>query len=110
MIETELQKVWIAVAGVDPENKINNRSNHCGDAKEWCLAAYRQAKIANLEAQPSDDINSLPLSYAAATSIVAPQVTGTAVLVKQKYPWMTNDNLRTTLLTTATELGAKGMA
>ncbi|WP_100102250.1 S8 family serine peptidase [Snodgrassella communis] len=42
--------------------------------------------------------------------MAAPQVTGATVLIKQKYPWMTNDNLRTTLLTTATDLRAKGIA
>ncbi|WP_143557155.1 S8 family serine peptidase [Snodgrassella alvi] len=109
LIEPELQKGWIAVAGVNWDNNINEHSNRCGDAKEWCMAAYWQVDMANLEAQPGDDINSLPLSAAAGTSIAAPQVTGAAVLVKQKYPWMTNDNLRTTLLTTATDLGAKGV-
>lgn len=39
-IETELQKGWIAVAEVDPDNKINKHSNHCGDDKEWFVAAY----------------------------------------------------------------------
>ncbi|PIT23111.1 hypothetical protein BGI37_13310 [Snodgrassella alvi] len=109
LIEPELQKGWLVVAGVDPDNKINDRSNRCGDAKNWCMAAYWQVEIANLEAQPGDDINSLPTSHVAGTSLAAPQVTGAAVLVKQKYPWMTNDNLRTTLLTTATDLGAKGV-
>ncbi|HRL21335.1 MAG TPA: autotransporter domain-containing protein, partial [Alcaligenes sp.] len=28
---------------------------------------------------------------------------------KQKYPWMSNDNLRTTLLTTASDIGAPGV-
>ncbi|MCO6517123.1 MAG: S8 family serine peptidase, partial [Snodgrassella sp.] len=109
LIEPELQKGWLVVAGVDSDNKINERSNRCGDAKDWCMAAYWQVDMANLKAQPGEDINSLPLSAAAGTSIAAPQVTGAAVLVKQKYPWMTNDNLRTTLLTTATDLGAKGV-
>ncbi|WP_287953844.1 S8 family serine peptidase [Snodgrassella sp.] len=109
LIEPELRKGWLVVAGVDPNNNINEHSNRCGDAKEWCMAAYWQVDMANLKAQPGEDINSLPLSAAAGTSIAAPQVTGAAVLVKQKYPWMTNDNLRTTLLTTATDLGAKGV-
>ncbi|KDN13481.1 hypothetical protein SALWKB12_0336 [Snodgrassella communis] len=39
--------------------------------------------MANLKAQPGEDINSLTLSYASGPSIAAPQVTGAAVLVKQ---------------------------
>ena len=43
------------------------------------------------------------------TSSAAPQVTGIAALVKEKYPWMTNENLKITLLTTATDIGEKGV-
>lgn len=44
----------------------------------------------------------------AGTSFSAPIVTGTAALL-QRYPWMSNDNLRTTLLTTAQDIGAVGV-
>ena len=43
------------------------------------------------------------------TSIAAPMVSGIAALVKEKYPWMTNENLKMTLLTTATDIGEKGV-
>lgn len=43
------------------------------------------------------------------TSFAAPEVTGIAALVKEKYPWMTNENLKMTLLTTATDIGEKGV-
>ena len=43
------------------------------------------------------------------TSFAAPTVTGIAALVKEKYPWMTNENLKMTLLTTATDIGEKGV-
>lgn len=43
------------------------------------------------------------------TSGATPTVTGIAALVKEKYPWMTNDNLKMTLLTTATDIGEKGV-
>lgn len=43
------------------------------------------------------------------TSGAAPTVTGIAALVKEKYPWMTNENLKMTLLTTATDIGEKGV-
>lgn len=109
LVEPELQKGWIAVAGVSADNKIEDYSNRCGDAKNWCMVAYYQPQTANLNAKPGEDINGLPLTTTSGTSFSAPQVTAAAVLVKQKYPWMSNDNLRTTLLTTATDLGAKGV-
>lgn len=37
------------------------------------------------------------------TSMAAPLVTGAVALLAEKYPWMTNRNLVTTILTTATE-------
>ena len=43
------------------------------------------------------------------TSFAAPTVTGIAALVKEKYPWMINENLKMTLLTTATDIGEKGV-
>lgn len=43
------------------------------------------------------------------TSGATPTVTGIAALVKEKYPWMTNENLKMTLLTTATDIGEKGV-
>ena len=43
------------------------------------------------------------------TSFATPMVTGIAALVKEKYPWMTNENLKMTLLTTATDIGEKGV-
>ena len=43
------------------------------------------------------------------TSFAAPMVSGIAALVKEKYTWMTNENLKMTLLTTATDIGEKGV-
>ena len=43
------------------------------------------------------------------TSGATPTVTGIAALVKEKYPWMTNEDLKMTLLTTATDIGEKGV-
>ncbi|MDF7675407.1 S8 family serine peptidase [Neisseriaceae bacterium ESL0693] len=109
LIEPELQKGIIAVAGVGQNNVIAANSNRCGDAKNWCMVAYWRMDTANQNAQAGDDIDTMPVSTNAGTSISAPQVTAAAALIKQKYPWMGNDNLRTTLLTTATDLGAKGV-
>lgn len=109
LAEPELQKGFITVVGVDEDNKINNQSNKCGDAKNWCLAALWKYNTANIHATNQQEMNDFSLSNTAGTSMAAPQVTAAAALVLQKYPWMTNDELRTTILTTATDLGAKGV-
>ena len=109
LAEPELQKGLIAVAGIDPNQTINSNSNRCGDAKNWCMVANWRVYTASMYAKNQSDLDKMALSPATGTSFAAPQVTGAAALVKQKYPWMSNDNLRTTLLTTATDLGAKGV-
>ena len=43
------------------------------------------------------------------SSFAAPIVTGTAALIKEKYPWMTGDLIRQTILSTATDIGKKGV-
>lgn len=109
LAEPELQKGFITVVGVNDDNSINRQSNKCGDAKNWCLAALWKFNTANVHATTSEQMNDYALSTTSGTSVAAPQVTAAASLIAQKYPWMTNDNLRTTILTTATDLGAKGV-
>ena len=46
---------------------------------------------------------------AGGSSFAAPVVTGTAALIKQKYPWMSGSLLRQTILSTATDIGAEGV-
>ena len=43
------------------------------------------------------------------SSFAAPLVTGTAALLKEKYPWMDASLIRQTILSTATDIGASGV-
>ena len=43
------------------------------------------------------------------SSYAAPIVTGTAALIKQKYPWMDGSLIRQTILSTATVIGERGV-
>lgn len=109
LAEPQLQKGLIAVTGIDSDLNINKNANRCGDAKNWCMAANWRMYVSGITATNDEELHRFGGTVTAGTSIAAPQVTGAAALVKQKYPWMSNDNLRTTLLTTATDLGAKGV-
>ena len=112
-IEPNTQKGLIAVVGVDDKGQIsvtgkNTGSNHCGLAANWCLSAPYSVSIVRNSIDPSVP-DGLFVQELYGTSFSTPIVSGAAALVLQKYNWFTNDNLRTTLLTTAQDLGAKGV-
>lgn len=67
-------------------------ANYCGKAATWCLAAPSTSYSHDNEGK---------LSSHAGTSPATARVTGTALLVKGAYPWMKNENLVQTLLSTA---------
>jgi len=67
-------------------------ANYCGQAATWCLAAPSTSYSHNNEGK---------LDLYGGTSPATARVTGTALLVKGAYPWMKNENLVQTLLSTA---------
>ena len=97
----ELEKGILTVVGLNREHTglydggaAKGGSNHCGDAQRWCLAG----DYINGVFLGSD--NGYYETYG--TSGAAPKIAATAALVSSKYSWMTVDQLRQTLLTTAT--------
>ncbi len=94
----ELEKGWIAVTAVDSETGLfSSYANKCGVAENWCIAAV------------GDYDFHVQRSSGSGTSFATPVITGTAALVKQKYPWMNSDLVRQTILSTATDKGDKGV-
>ena len=94
------EKGWITVVGVDPSTKkISADSNRAGDAKNWTIAADFTVAF---------NKNGSTI-YAAGTSFSTPIVSGAAGAVQVKYPWMSRDLIKQSLLTTATDLGAPGV-
>ncbi|MBA8878975.1 autotransporter domain-containing protein [Phyllobacterium myrsinacearum] len=92
----ELERGWLAVTGYDYQY-----GNHCGVAKNWCLAA------------PAEFIFTVDgnggYQRIAGTSFAAPHVAGVAALVKQMFPYMTMDQVRQVLLGTAIDIGDPGI-
>ncbi len=94
----EMQKGWIAVTAVNSADGLpSDYSNKCGIAQNWCIAAVGDYSF---------NVRSVS---GMGTSFAAPVVTGTAALVQQKYPWMSRDLIRQTILSTATDKGDKGV-
>ncbi|WP_211474487.1 autotransporter serine protease [Collimonas humicola] len=102
----DLQKGWLAVVAVNAAGGaqgysssdttpgvLSSYSNRCGEAANWCLAA------------PGDFISATANGRVYGTSFATPAVTGTAALVQQAFPWMSADQIRQTILSTATSMG-----
>ena len=108
----ELEKGWINVVGLAKDSPINpgstnwedlQRLNGAGVAKNWTVSAVSGITV-------QSKVNGLRGTYTMnGSSFAAPIVAGTAALIKEKYPWMTGDLIRQTILSTATDIGKKGV-
>lgn len=101
------QKGILTVTGLseDAHGQYTNKwadANACGSAAEWCLSAPATAYV--LAPTVTEASDSATISGRIGTSNAAAMVSGAAALTKSAFPWMTNDNLRQTLLSTATYL------
>ena len=79
------------------------RFNGAGVAKNWTVTAVSEITIQTKFKDKKGIYNINGSSFA------APIVTGTAALIKEKYPFMTGDLLRQTILSTATDIGIPGV-
>ncbi|WP_256646655.1 S8 family serine peptidase [Thermomonas paludicola] len=99
---------WLAVTAValDSKGQVTGKAdyaNACGSAAQWCLAAP------GLVYFPGVPNSAFSAGGGQGTSFAAPNVTGSAALVWQAFPWMSASNVVATLLTTATDLGDAGV-
>lgn len=113
MPAADLERGWLAVTAVDPTNihSLDKGSdgavyaNACGVAMRYCLAAPGSVVVTGT----SDPYNAPTYWRWKGTSFAAPQASGAAALVWQKYPYFSNDLLRQTLLGTAQDIGSPGV-
>jgi len=99
---------WLVAVAVDSNHpsQLASYSNACGRAMNYCLAAPGDVVFLDKDATATGTPKYL---YASGTSFAAPEVSGTAALVWQAYPYFSNDLVRQTLLGTADDLGAPGV-
>ena len=105
-LDAELEKGWINVVGLVTKGYTRDFSfgnlkvlSPAGSSKNWTISA--------VGVQTTVNGNEVATSFGA--SFAAPKVTATAALLKQKYPFMTGDLLRQTILSTATDIGDPGV-
>ena len=104
--DQSLEKGWISVVGVKTKipgvitqyNTIGNLSHAGTDAAYWSISA----DDSSMKKIISVNIGTGMVRYTVGegSSYAAPRVTRAAALVYEKYPWMTNDQIRQTLFTT----------
>lgn len=106
----DLERGWLSVSSYDTSTqKLAQHSNACGLSQNWCLVA--PGTVLAYDPTSNAQTGNLSASYQSwmGTSFAAPQVSGTVALVAQAFPWMSNDQIRHTILGTATDLGAPGV-
>ena len=116
--ESGLQKGWINVVALTSkyESKLGDTSwdnltplSPAGVAKNWTVTAVSGISTTTKAKNKSTNAYEIGNWQMNGSSYAAPMVTGTAALIKQKYPWMTGDLIRQTILSTATDIGKKGV-
>lgn len=99
---------WIVVAASTNDGKsLASYSNRCGISREYCITAPGGDEFAGQPLRATGIVGAngdTTTGYFAAfgTSAAAPMVSGAVALVAEQFPWMTQKNLASTLLTTAT--------
>ncbi len=101
----------LAVVAMSPLNGTKaGYSNPCGAiAMNFCISAPGTVNLLKPTVNQGDVLTDASYEWFAGTSAAAPVVSGIAALVYQAFPGMNGNQVRDTLLTTATDLGALGV-
>lgn len=123
----DIEQYWLAVVNVNQDSELSNSSMRCGLAANWCLAAPGSVITSTVYGADSQidadlydeggnlvlEINGQVPTYSyrdlSGTSMAAPHVTGALGLLFERFPYLSNAQVRDVLLTTATDLGAAGV-
>lgn len=123
----ELEPYWLSVANVKNDGTLSASSSVCGLSKDWCISApgtdiqstiptgaitgevLRSANGEVIGLKVSDEKHLPDYGLLTGTSMAAPHVSGGLALLMERYPYLTNVQVRDVLLTTARDLGATGV-
>ena len=125
----ELAATWVAVNAVTLKGEKTVYGNDCGVAAGWCISApggdlkLEGVLSVNVPGSFHDQVNALwhwydPAIYPAAggnyarmsgTSMATPHVSGALAILIQAFPYLTAEQIRMLMFTTATDIGAPGV-
>lgn len=102
-----LQKHWINVAAVDSTapSQLATYSNACGATMAYCMTAPGDVMVP-AEGHTAETTR---LRTVRGTDYAAAQVAGAAALVWERFPGFTEEQVQQVLLTTAKDLGDRGV-
>ncbi|MEE9889472.1 MAG: autotransporter domain-containing protein [Stenotrophomonas geniculata] len=129
----KIEPYWLAVANVrqpssatgEKDYVIDDSSSICGAAARWCISAPGteinstvvsgdiQGRVDRTATSTRFVVDRADPKYGyevkAGTSMAAPHVTGALGLLFERFPYLSNAQVRDVLLTTARDLGAPGV-
>ncbi len=124
----DIEQYWLSVVNVNQSLTLDDSSNRCGLSANWCLAAPGTDILSTVYGGDSQinaqvltgsqgemilDVISSEPTYGyednTGTSMAAPHVTGALGLLFERFPYLSNAQVRDVLLTTATDLGEEGV-
>ena len=103
----ELENKWLVVAATKKDNTLASFSTGCGGASAWCLSAPGDNIATLKDANVVSSAHDIPKVNG--TSFAAPHVSGALALLKGRMPNMPMSVVRAVLLTSATDLGERGV-
>lgn len=103
--KSDIEANWIAVPALANTAPLTlaSFSQHCGLAKYWCVSAPGSG-IRSLSAT-TEATQTTAYTNSSGTSMAAPHVTGALGVLMERYPTLSNQAVRTVLLTTSRHLG-----
>lgn len=122
----EAEAYWLSVANLSWTGGVDESSSICGLSMNWCITAPGTDTASsvvggtidgrvtrNPDGSLSLDIDvenpEYGYDYYTGTSMAAPHVTGALALLMERFPYLSNPQVRDVLLTTAFDLGEEGV-
>ncbi|MFZ5657452.1 MAG: autotransporter domain-containing protein [Pseudomonadota bacterium] len=125
--QPELEPYWLSVVNLSWEGGLDASSSICGQTAQWCVTApgtditstvvggaidgrvVRDADGNFVGLEVTGENPEYGIGDLTGTSMAAPHVSGALALLMERFPYLSNPQVRDVLLTTATDLGEAGV-
>ncbi|MGG7047857.1 S8 family serine peptidase [Campylobacter sp. M4] len=104
----DIENLWVAVTGIKDDDKQDY--NYVGASKWWGIAAPGNKILSTVVDVENEDTYGTPTYQSKnGTSMAAPHVTGALGVMAQRYDYMTPQQIREVMLTTARQTKSDGV-